>query len=743
MSEESGLPIKVVPPLQQDYHVPDSGGGGKKIFEEPTLAFRQNLLTQIQDLSDFFQESFDIAPRVPAVAEVLLRSDAIAKSHRPTRLFSGDTCPIIGVEGLGNLLVSVTPVGLQGLANRVRFDETIEGRANISTLCGLRPYRPKVALPETIDRPLKVKLFRHRLDGPDSLLEGAFTRMLVEIGNVEFQEVEYGGGLKIYRIASQREEVVAALARFVGTQSIGSFPEFRPVRTQARTVGHATTVHFPPPENGVEYPIVGLIDSGIEEFDPFLSPWVVGRENYVPKELQDNRHGTFVGGLLANSRSLNHRDDRFPSCSSKIVDIVALSNRSGLSEDELVEILRDAIPKHPEVKIWNLSLGGNTPVTDSTFSDLAVALDELQEIHNVTFILAGGNVSSVPLREWPQSECRGCDRIRTPADSVRSVVVGSVAHIDNPACAAPRECPSPFTRVGPGPVYLPKPDLSHYGGNCTQMGDFSQTGVVSLGEGGQLVEDIGTSFATPLVSTLAANIMDSIVGQASHNLTKALIVHSAAYHSSVSDPVQLSYRGFGTPPDISTILSCNPWDCTMIFELPVVDGRTYRKFNFPIPPSLVHNGILRCNFLMTLVYDPALDASYGSEYCRTNVEASLGTLQPNGDSGLGHKREVPEEPCLKGRAYEKDLVKYGFKWSPVKVYRRNISKMQHRHSWSLAIKMTHRAGFYDVDRQPIALVITVSDPSKSASVYNEMVREMNRLGWGALDLQITHRLRVS
>lgn len=92
------------------------------------------------------------------------------------------------------MLVSVTPTGLQELANKIRSDETIEGRANMSTLRGLRPYRPNVALPETVDRPLKVKLFRHRLDGPDSLLEGAFTRMLTEIGNVQFQEVEYGGG---------------------------------------------------------------------------------------------------------------------------------------------------------------------------------------------------------------------------------------------------------------------------------------------------------------------------------------------------------------------------------------------------------------------------------------------------------------------------------------------------------------------------------------------------------------------
>ncbi|MBC16250.1 MAG: hypothetical protein CL942_04270 [Desulfovibrio sp.] len=743
MPEEKNLPIKVVPPLEGDYFVPDNTGGSSKIFEEPTAEFRENLFKQIQGVANHFRDSFERQPNVPAVARIKLRPEAVAKSHRPTRILSELTCPIIGAEGLGRLLVSVSPNGLFNLAEKVRTDTTIQGRANLSTLTEIAPYNPPVDIPKDLNQPIKVKLFRHRLNEPDNVLEWAFVRMLEQLEGVQFKEVEYGGGLKIYRISKRGPGVVEALSRFVGTQSVGSFPKFSPVRTQARQIGMADQVQFPPPEQGVDYPIVGIVDSGINPNDPYLAPWVIGRETYIPTGLQNNSHGTFVAGLLVNSCRLNHGDARFPTCSAKLVDVVALSDQIGTSEDDLIELLKDAIPKYPDVKIWNLSLGGDATVSDDMFSDLAIALDELQERHEVQFVLAGGNVNDIPLREWPLSNGgRASDRIRTPADSVRSVVVGAIAHLQNASSAAPSECPSPFSRVGPGPVYIPKPDISHYGGNCNVNGDYSQTGVVSLGEQGALVENVGTSFAAPLISTLTANVSMNVAGGASHNLTKALMVHSAAWKTAVKKSEELHYRGFGTPPDLSDILSCEPWKCTLIFELPIVSGRTYKKFDFPVPPSLVHDGLLKASFLMTLVYDPALDASHGSEYCRTNVEASLGTLQPNGDGTFGHKRQVPEDPRLKGKAYEKDLVRHGFKWSPVKVYRRNIVRMEHRHRWSLAINMTHRAGVVDVKRQPVALMITVADPNKEAPVYNEMVREMNRLNWGAYDLPLTHRLRL-
>lgn len=746
--DEQRLPLKVVPPLENDYISPNSGGGSDKIFVEPTEEFRNELIRQVQEVKEYFANSFQETPEIPAVARVRLRHDAIAKSHRPTRLFVEETCPIIGSEGLGGLLVSVTPDGLENLTCKIESDRTKKGRANLSTLREIKPFQATIRIPTEQELPLKVKLFRHRHGKSDLLIEGIFKSLLQRLGDADYQEVTYGPGLKIFRIGSRRPEVVQALSRFIGTQSVSGFPVFRPVRTCSLPVGKAVPSEFPLPDPNMSYPVVGLIDSGICPDDKLLAPWIVGREEYVPPEYRDYAHGTFVGGLLVHSRRLNHGDPRFPGCSSKIVDVVALPS-DGITEDELVALLRDVIPKYPDVKYWNLSLGGNCPVSDDIFSDFAVALDEIQREYGVVFVLAGGNCSTRPLPLWSEEDYRNriTERICAPADSVRSLVVGSVAHVHNTASASPNLCPSPFTRIGPGPAYLPKPDLSHYGGNCKSNADCSQTGVMSFGANQQLVEDIGTSFAAPMVTTLAANISHGIVGvvdgvdEASLNMTKALLVHSAAWESRISDPCIMHYRGFGTPPDLSDILSCPFWACTLVFELPVVTGYTYQKTDFPIPPSLVHDGVLKAEFLMTLVYDPELDASYGSEYCRSNVEVSLGTLRPDEFGKYKHHKEVPEEPRLRGSAYESELVKYGFKWSPVKVYRRKISSMKNNYPWRLAISINHRAGDLPTERQPAALVITLADPGKQEQVYSEMVRSMNNLGWGTLDLQLHPRIR--
>lgn len=742
MSMETRLPLKVVPPMESDYYHPDSGGGGDKIFSEPTREFRDSLIEQLVTIQQHFADTFKEHPSLPAVARVRLRPDAAAKSHRPTRIFSEDSCPIIGSEGLGSLLVSVTPRGLDTLAHRIERDKTIKGRANLSTLLSLLPFTPTIEMPEDPGLPLKVKLFRHHLAGYDRTLDVIFHHILGRFKGTADREVNYGPGLKVFRISSCPPEIIQAISSFVGTQSVGGFPLYKPVRTQSIPVGLVTPRDFPPPDPTVDYPVVGVIDTGTRNDDPLLSPWILDREAYVPGDGVNHGHGTFVSGLIIHSQRLNHGDVRFPGCSSKILDVVAIPE-SGISEDELLTILEDILPKYQNVKFWNLSIGTSNAISDDMFSDFAVAIDRLQQQHQVVFILAAGNCRNFPLRTWPPEEDVHDDRICSPADSVRSIVVGAVAHTHTASTASRDGDPSPFSRKGPGPVYLPKPDLSHFGGNCKADGSCSQTGVMSLDGLGNLVEDIGTSFAAPLVTTLAANIANRIHGGGSPNLTKALLIHSSALSSEISDSAMLHYRGFGTPPDPEIILSCQPWMSTLIFELPIHAGIVYHKMDFPIPPSLLTaTRTIRANILMTLVYDPDLDASFGSEYCRSNIEASLGTLERDSKGKLHHNKQVPEDPKLRGSAYEQDLVKHGFKWSPVKVYRRKMTRGPGQFPWRLAISITHRAGVELFPPQPAALVITVSDPDKRAPVYNEMVTMMSRLGWGAYDLQITSRARL-
>lgn len=738
MSEGPKLPLKVVPQLERDFFRPHTGGSAKKVFTPVDEEFRGMLSAQVIEIRDHFLTAFKSFPSVPAVARAKVRSDAIAKSHRPLKVLSEKTCPIIGAEGLGELLLSVTPQGLERLARMIESDKTKVGIANLSTLQSFEAYLPSVEMPE--DRVAKVKLFRHNNPSFDAAVEASFYNVLRRFGIREPREIRYGRGLKIYKLELKQPELVQALSAYMGTQSVGPFPVYQPVRSAAVPVRAAVPDDFPEPDAGTDYPLIGVVDSGTAPGDPYLTPWRDAQEVYVPPADQDNSHGSFVSGLVIHSRKLNHDDQRFPSCSARFVDVVALA-KSGTTEDKLLSTLEDAVEKYPQVKVWNLSLGTARPVNNQTFSDLGVALDRLQDEHDVTFILAAGNYQDKPYRGWPPDDLGEDDRICAPADSVRAIVVGAAAHRDHSSSRVKAGHPSPFSRRGPGPLYLPKPELSHIGGNCNPAGSCNQIGVLSIDGRGNLAEDIGTSFATPLVSTLFANVGHRIQGGASHLLSRALLVHSAAMQGEKLDSTLLKYQGFGTPPDIEAILGCEPWQCTLIFELEIAPGVAYEKAIFPMPKSLrSDDNTLKANVLMTLVHEPDLDASFGSEYCRSNVEVSLGTYDFEEDGKQHQHKQVPEDPKLSGSQYEKDLVEHGFKWSPVKVYRREMSRVQGQ-IWRLTLSAEHRSGNATTEPQRAALILTVSDPLKKAPVYNEMVVQMNNLGWTANDLQVRERLR--
>ena len=334
---------------------------------------------------------------------------------------------------------------------------------------------------------------------------------------------------------------------------------------------------------------------------------------------------------------------------------------------------------------------------------------------------------------------------------MRSIVVGSIAHLHHAASGVKTGEPSPFSRRGPGPVSLIRPELSHYGGNCTQNGDYTQSGVLSLDMKGQLAENIGTSFATPLVSTLTANIKKRVVGGASGLLARALLIHAAAKAGGKVDPSKLPYYGFGTPPDVAHIIGCEEHECTLIFELDIEPGMAFQKAVFPIPACLyIDDDRVKADFLMTLAYHPDLDASFGSEYCRTNVDVSLGTVKQIlvQDKVTGKDKYVdrmtgqvpPDDPVI-GQGYEADQVKEGFKWSPLKVYRRERVRGITGALWRLQLDVHYRSNHLPLHGAKAVLIVTISDPEKLAPVYNEMVVQMQLLGWGATDLQLQPRLR--
>lgn len=747
---DTKLPLKKVVITNADYFRPPGGGGNPKVFGPVTTDVRNRLASELNSVKVHFQDVFQRYPKAAVVGRVVLKDEALAKSHRPLPLLEKADCSIIGVGGFGELLVSLQPTTINRLQHVVQSETSKVAEANISTIRAIEPFaigEPSLNLirecftkAELIT--LKLRLFHHHDHHTNETLKQLFLAELAS-QKIEYEKLTYAPGIDVYRLHRIRHQHAQQLMKFIGTQSLGPFPEYHVVRPTAQPVGRLTPAQFPAPEAGIDYPVVGIVDTGIDPSNPFIAPWVVGREEFVHVAERDYEHGTFVGGLVVHARAMNHNNTQFPRSPCRLLDVVALPKSGRISEDELLAILQEVIPKYPKIKIWNLSLGGAVPCSDHAFSDFSIALDELQTTSGVTFVLAAGNYSKAPFRAWPPPADLGeADRICAPADSARALTVGSIAHRDSPASRVLSSLPSPFSRRGPGPVYLPKPEVAHFGGNCDAAGGHAQIGVLSIDARGNLAESIGTSFAAPIVASLLAQVQSAPVEPLSNLMAKTLVIHSAVLANPDITEQQINYRGFGIPSDPIDILGCEPWRATMLFEGNIQAGLDLERKPFPIPNCLrTTAGTFRGELTVTLVYAPPLNGAFGAEYCRSNIDVSLGIFEPDNAGDSTYVRQVPPHPKRTNtKTHEKTLVEQGFKWSPVKVYRRQVPRGITGQAWRLVVAATDRSGAENVSI-PVAIAVTIADIDRKAPVYNDTVTAMAQMGWTTMDVVLRPRTR--
>lgn len=101
---EKNLPIKIVLPKNEDIY-PNKGGGDVKFFGEVTEKLQMDIANKFENLMSFYEEVFDENDNVPAVGKIIVKPEAIAKSHKPEDLCR--CCPIIGTEDLNEIYIKL------------------------------------------------------------------------------------------------------------------------------------------------------------------------------------------------------------------------------------------------------------------------------------------------------------------------------------------------------------------------------------------------------------------------------------------------------------------------------------------------------------------------------------------------------------------------------------------------------------------------------------------------------------
>jgi len=136
-----------------------------------------------------------------------------------------------------------------------------------------------------------------------------------------------------------------------------------------------------------------------------------------------------------------------------------------------------------------------------------------------------------------------------------------------------------------------------------------------------------------------------------------------------------------------------------------------------------------------------LDPRFGAEFVRVNVSAALQQEQLDG-KWKGHLDPLYLPGGAEAAMLEAEMIEHGFKWSPVKVYAKQMPKGIGKSSnWRLAVNYLTRAGeAMPEDGVPFTALLTISDLDKSKPVFNEMRQALAAIGVQIADIRTAARI---
>ncbi len=741
------LPIKIMLPEQYVLRRDESRRGKPKPFVEVDQEYRARLKTEVSAIRQLVLTQAKNVDTVPV--RVRLRKRAAAKSHRPETLFSDDSCPIIGAGRLGEIFVRATTTGLDRLAYEIEHNDSKQMVKELSAVELIEPitpqFRRKNRSSEDIlkDSPLREKRFVVHIRlfnfGPEDQEQHVKNfRTLCKKRNLTADHDGYSRSSQIFAVRCNKVSDVEAVSHTLGVQSVMPMPLIRDLRPQMLNLRGLPALPTADQVEG-DFPVVVVVDSGVSDTVSGLNTWIAGRDSSVAKKYRNPTHGTFVAGLICWPAQLNPTLAGIDNSPCGVFDLQVMPNldpakgdTESITEQQFLITLKTALDQYANrYRVWNLSIGTNEVCSLDEFSSFGGQLDDLQERYKVSFVVSAGNYEKPPLLSYPRVGSHLKDgRVTSPADSVLAITVGAISHVDNPNGGPKRNEPSAFSRHGAGPNYIIKPDLVHYGGSCsTNLA--SRSGIRSIA-GDSSAEDLGTSFATPLVSRTLAQIYHQITPTPSPTLARALLTHHARDPRNggrVPDG-QENFFGFGMPLNPPYCLECTPYSATLVFE-DVLRARNYQEWDdFPYPSSLQRDGRYYGDIWMTVAFAPARGPQWGTEYCESHIDASFGVFKwvtkKDKTKILKYNGLVPPEHKNLGQLYEEYQVEYLRKWAPVRTYFGSLGKGGERgEKWRLRVKLLTRHNIQNRQPskpQPYCLIVTIADPQKKAKVYDEMVR---------------------
>ncbi len=247
--------------------------------------------------------------------------------------------------------------------------------------------------------------------------------------------------------------------------------------------------------------------------------------------------------------------------------------------------------------IVNLSLGPRIPTDDHEPNRWTAVLDKLAHEHGTLFVTAAGN-------DGMRDRALGFHRVQVPGDMVNGLCVGAFVH-NTPGWEV-----APYSGRGPGRAGARiQPAVVAFGG-----GEVSDR-FARMRPDGQVVQDRhGTSFATPLVTNLAARLSRELGTRSDAPTLRALIVHSA----SRPDEHDILDVGHGrVAQTVEDVLECARNEVTAIYQ-GVIARDEVMSFALPHPAAGTRSGTY--NLRWTLAFATGTDSAEAGDYTNAGLE---------------------------------------------------------------------------------------------------------------------------
>lgn len=766
-------PILLMPYARQELRPKQGGGSSPEPLVDISVSFRAEVSSRLDSLADV-ADARHATPDRPLPVKIRLHEKALAKSNRPYGLLQSHALPVEAVDRIGELIVGATGSSLRSLASTVEGASSKADRYAISTLAAIESWSASdifdvddvESATRILDdaratgRYLKITLFpwmqlqlapQTTVEGGE---EGTAEAVVPAVADV-VQTYVHDAHVDLYAamVATSRPIIYAAVTDLTTVQSLSSIPGVRKVSiAEEFTTGLDSQPEFYSPLRAFastelrarteDAPVVGVLDTGVSA--GHLDPWIADRVTYDVGTDRDPGHGTFAAGLIVDARNLNDGDDSFPDDAAAIVDAQVMPG-SGISEaflhERVVEVVTNPNMRH--VKVWNCSFGSRR-VGAPQYGTFAQELDVISAEQGVLFVVAAGNYVHLPERGWPPVDGVAFeDRISSPAEAIRALTVGARAHKGGRVAPG---APASYTQRGPNFAAHVKPEVCHWAGDVSVAGDLDGFGVQSLVPSGELAESVGTSFAAPQVSSIAANTWQALeqggaVDHVSPELVKGLLVHSAALEDTTTEPSYRDYYGWGVPSSSSAVLGNDGGSFTTVHEVVLTPGSNWLKSPFPVPDCLIAEGNkFQGEVFLTIAYSPPIDPAFGAEAVRYEVDGGFGSMVRSPNGRLEFKSITPGER-RRSDLWEASQITEG-KWAPIKTYRHRYPRGKAGGEWALRLSLTERVSNEIGREQLVYAIVTFRGLEEGMPVYRNGVEAVQRLRYESKVMVPGARIRL-